>query len=153
VFWKNRKYFGKTFSVLPKYFLFCQNAFCVYLLGLFIHFGEKLFQGYIQQTEKLSRNPRLEENMESRPFFWCALSIAPPSPPIQCLLGHTINQCGAQSRTIHKQSTCAQAPMTGMLCRVLASGEMIVPMVAFKGARHGRIAARNICNGFRRTHT
>jgi len=77
VFWQNKKYFGKTFSVLSKHFLFCQNTFCVYLLGLFIRFGEKLFQDYIQHTEKR---------------------------------------------------------------------EMLMPMVVFKGARHGRIAARNICN-------
>jgi hypothetical protein len=81
VFWQNRKYFGKTFSVLSKHFLFCQNAFCVYLLGLFIRFGEKLFQGYIKHTEKLSRNRRLEENMESRPFFLVRPRYCPPFPP------------------------------------------------------------------------
>ena len=104
-----QKVFWPKKSVLPKHFLFCQNTFCVYLLGLFIRFGEKLFQGYIQHTEKLSRNRRLEENMESRPFFWCALSIAPPSPPnpVSSWSHHQ-----SMWHTIHTPSTCAQAPMT-----------------------------------------
>jgi len=44
-------------------------------------------------------------------------------------------------RTGTDDSKCCAVDLT-----VSASGEMLMPMVVFKGARHGRIAARNICN-------
>ncbi len=94
IFWaKTQKCFGKTESVLAKHFLLCQNTFCFYLLGLFISIGEKLFQGYILQTFLVIGDYKKIWN-RIKIFFWCALSIAALSPPIQLPLKKTVHgQC------------------------------------------------------------
>jgi len=73
-FWQNRKCFGKTLSVLPSHFLF-------YLLGLFIHIGEKLFQGYIQKSSLVIGDYKKIWNRAK--IFFVRPQYCPPPPPLQ----------------------------------------------------------------------
>ena len=66
MFWQNRNLF-----VLANH---------IYLLGLFIRIGEKLFQGYIQKSFLVINNYKKIWN-HAKTCFWCTLSIAPPFPP------------------------------------------------------------------------
>jgi len=75
--------FANTLSVLPKHFLFSS-------VGPVHPYRRETMSRL--HTEKLSRNRRLQENMESHQnLFLCALSIAPPFFPIQFLpVGKTL---------------------------------------------------------------
>ena len=78
-----------------KVFCFLSNTFEIYLLGLFIRIGEKLFQHYY--TEKLSCNRRLQENMESHKIFFLVRPqhcppFAPPNPVLPSLKRQSKNK-------------------------------------------------------------
>jgi hypothetical protein len=60
------------------------------------------------------------------------------------LPSQAINQCGAC--TINMRTGTNDSKRCMVALTVTASGEMLMPMVVFKGARHGRIAAREIRN-------
>jgi hypothetical protein len=55
---------------------------------------------------------------------------------------HTINQRGA--RTINMRIGTDDSKCCTVTLTMSASGEMLTPMVVFKGARYGRIATREI---------
>jgi hypothetical protein len=95
VFWQNTfesvLYFQNTFESVLDFqntfeSVFWQTTFEIYLLGQFIHIGEKLFQHYILKSFLVIGDYKKIWN-RAKIFFWSALSIAPPlpPPPIQCL--------------------------------------------------------------------
>ncbi len=58
--------------------------------------------------------------------------------------GQTIDQCGL--RTINMRTGTDDSKRCTVALTVTASGEMLMPMVIYKGTRYGRIATRELCD-------